>query len=173
MNKKVLTKSLAVVIGISLLGGIPFANAFAWGGDDHHYRGHGGVTVRVGYNSRYNFDRGRFYRRTLFGYVYVPAPVGVVITTLPFGYSTVYYGGTRYYYYNNIYYRDCPTGYVVAPAPAAISSTEVYTLINVPNSNGSYTPVKLVKVDTGYIGPQGEFYQDHPTVEQLRALYGK
>jgi hypothetical protein len=45
--------------------------------------------------------------------------------------------------------------------------------INVPNEKGDFTPVKLVKHDKGYIGPQGEFYADHPTVEQLKALYGK
>ena len=44
--------------------------------------------------------------------------------------------------------------------------------INIPNSNGSYTSVVLVRQDGGYIGPQGEFYPGRPTVEQLRALYG-
>jgi hypothetical protein len=45
--------------------------------------------------------------------------------------------------------------------------------VNVPNSNGSFTPVKLVKYQGGYIGPQGEYYPGNPTVDQLRVLYGK
>jgi hypothetical protein len=45
--------------------------------------------------------------------------------------------------------------------------------INIPNEKGGFTAIKLVKHDKGYIGPQGEFYSDHPTVEQLKALYGK
>ena len=52
------------------------------------------------------------------------------------------------------------------------SSSGVVT-ISIPNANGGYTPVKLTKAQNGYIGPQGEFYGGHPTVEQLRALYGK
>ncbi len=44
--------------------------------------------------------------------------------------------------------------------------------VSVPNSKGGFTAVKLVKRDGGYIGPQGEFYAGHPTVDQLKALYG-
>jgi hypothetical protein len=43
--------------------------------------------------------------------------------------------------------------------------------INVP-SNSGYVPVKLIKKSRGYVGPQGEFYPDHPTIAQLKALYG-
>jgi hypothetical protein len=77
----------------------------------------------------------------------------------------------------------------VAPAvsTAASSATKVQSLntakpvgeaeesftINVPNAKGEFTPVKLVKHDKGFIGPQGEFYPDHPTVDELKVLYGK
>jgi hypothetical protein len=44
--------------------------------------------------------------------------------------------------------------------------------INIPNSKGGFTAVRLVKHKDGYIGPQGEFYAGHPTVDQLKALYG-
>ena len=46
-------------------------------------------------------------------------------------------------------------------------------VINVPNHNGSYTPIALRKSGSGYIGPQGEYYHGNPTVTQLRALYGR
>lgn len=29
-------------------------------------------------------------------------------------------------------------------------------------------PVALTKSNDGYVGPQGEFYQGHPTVEELK-----
>jgi len=44
--------------------------------------------------------------------------------------------------------------------------------INIPNSKGGFTPVKLVKYKDGFIGPQDEFYSNHPTVDELRVLYG-
>lgn len=52
------------------------------------------------------------------------------------------------------------------PMPASV-------VINIPNSNGSYTPVTLWKSFDGYVGPQGEYYPGRPTVEQLKVLYGK
>jgi hypothetical protein len=70
----------------------------------------------------------------------------------------------------------------IAPPPAdtsaAIASvatgqpTDTVT-IHVPNAAGGFTPVKLVRVDNGYIGPQGEFYPNNPTVAELKVLYGK
>jgi hypothetical protein len=45
-------------------------------------------------------------------------------------------------------------------------------IINIPNSRGGYNPVKLVKTEKGYVGPQGELYAENPTVEQLKVLYG-
>lgn len=45
--------------------------------------------------------------------------------------------------------------------------------IYVPNSNGSYTPITLVKHGNGYLGPQGEYYAGNPTVAQLKVLYGR
>jgi hypothetical protein len=44
--------------------------------------------------------------------------------------------------------------------------------INIPNSKGGFTAVRLVKYKDGYIGPQDELYTNHPTVDKLRVLYG-
>jgi hypothetical protein len=109
------------------------------------------------------------------------------VTTIPLGHRTVIVGGATYYYYDNVYYQGYPSGYVVVPAPVAVApavvapavvtpavlpSAETLT-INVPNYNGSYTPVTLVRRGNGYVGPQGEYYPGNPTVEQLKVLYGK
>jgi hypothetical protein len=78
--------------------------------------------------------------------------------------------------------REHETTYVVVPAREATvvaareEADEEYAetlVVNIPNSNGSYTRVVLRKSGNGYIGPQGEFYPTHPTVKQLRVLYGK
>lgn len=53
------------------------------------------------------------------------------------------------------------------------SRNEDALTINIPNADGGYTPVTLNRSKNGYTGPQGEFYPDHPTVEQLRILYGE
>ena len=47
-------------------------------------------------------------------------------------------------------------------------------VINVPNRNGSFTPVTLQPSGNGtYVGPRGEVYPTQPTVDQLKQLYGK
>jgi hypothetical protein len=158
-------------------------------GRDAEYPRRGPEEIFVGHE-QYRYRDGRFYRPIFFGLfeILVDAPpVGAIVTVLPLGYRAIVIGGTTYYYYNDIYYTVCPPGYVVVPAPVvnpnvvAVSpattqpqkvSGETVT-INVPNSNGSYTPVTLIKQKDGYIGPQGEYYSGHPTVDQLRVLYGK
>jgi hypothetical protein len=52
------------------------------------------------------------------------------------------------------------------------STSHDTTTINVPNSKGGFTQVTLVKNKNGYVGPQGEFYDIHPTVDELKLLYG-
>ena len=140
-------------------------------------RSHREVVV-VGHD-RYHYREGRFYRPGWFGFEFAigSAPIGAVIRILPFGYRTIVIRGAPYYYYDDVYYRPCPSGYVVVPAPIVTTTPQAVSsqtiTINVPNSNGSYTPVTLVRRDNGYVGPQGEYYPDNPTVEQLKALYGK
>ena len=44
--------------------------------------------------------------------------------------------------------------------------------VNITNSNGSVTPVRLRKQGVGYVGPRGEYYDKLPTEEQLKPIYG-
>jgi uncharacterized protein YcfJ len=44
--------------------------------------------------------------------------------------------------------------------------------VNITNSNGSITPVVLRKQGVGYVGPRGEYYNNLPTPEQLKPVYG-
>lgn len=122
------------------------------------------------------------------GDVIAAITLGTIIATLPPRYEAVYVGGVTYYYDGVYYYQRYPTGYVVVanPTPVVVPATTVVVpastvstqgvttiIINVPNKDGTFTPVTLIKHKDGYLGPQGEYYQDHPTVEQLKVLYGK
>lgn len=176
INRK---KRVWLVIVLCLIFAFFYSNAFAKV-MDRPRAGHGREVVKIG-RQRYNYHDGRFYKTGWFGLEFalsVP-PIGAVVTTLPFGYRKIAARGTPYFYYENIYYRQAPAGYIVVPAPAAdlavvpAAATGGSVIVNVPNSNGSYTPVKLVKTDNGYVGPQGEYYSGNPSVEQLKAFYGK
>ena len=65
-----------------------------------------------------------------------------------------------------------PAPVVVAQAPSATYSGDTVTL-NVPNSSGGYTAVVLKRSGNGYVGPQGEYYDQVPSTAQLQAMYGK
>lgn len=45
-------------------------------------------------------------------------------------------------------------------------------VVEIHNSNGSITTVKIMKEGSVYIGPKGERYQEMPTEEQLKPIYG-
>lgn len=136
---------------------------------------------------RYRYRHGTFYRQTLFGLTIVHAPVGAVVKTLPKEHKTVVIDGVMYHCYDGVYYKGGPAGYTVVevdPHPNALkiatdnpiteSSIAGVETINIPNKNGSYTPVQLQKLENGtYRGPQGEVYPTHPELGQLQAMYGK
>jgi len=44
--------------------------------------------------------------------------------------------------------------------------------VNIPNAQGGYTAVVIQQSGTGYVGPQGEYYPQFPSVAQLQAMYG-
>ncbi|MFH1209145.1 MAG: DUF6515 family protein [Candidatus Omnitrophota bacterium] len=129
----------------------------------------------------YYYLEGAYYRETPSGYVIVSAPRGAIITSLPERHRVIVYDSTDYYYYNNAYYVKQPAGYtVVTPPPSVVSSNapaieapEKTIVVTVPNPNGSYIPVTLQKYSDGYVGPNGEFYPDYPTIDQLKAMYAK
>jgi uncharacterized protein YcfJ len=45
-------------------------------------------------------------------------------------------------------------------------------IVNIINSNGSVTPVKLTRSGNNYIGPRGEVYDHLPTDTELKPVYG-
>ncbi len=101
-----------------------------------------------------------------------------------FGFQVTIVDGNRYYCRDGAYYRRRLSGYVLVPAdevrriqstsvPGAVGSTRTI-VVNIPNKNGSFTPVTLQQSGNGmYIGPQGEVYPNEPTMEQLQIMYGR
>jgi uncharacterized protein YcfJ len=45
-------------------------------------------------------------------------------------------------------------------------------LINIRNSNGSTSTVRVTRSGVGYIGPRGEYYDHLPTEAELKPVYG-
>ena len=47
-----------------------------------------------------------------------------------------------------------------------------YVTVNMTNSNGSISQVRLKRYGVGYLGTRGEYYPKLPTEDQLRPVYG-
>jgi YMGG-like Gly-zipper len=70
-----------------------------------------------------------------------------------------------------------PPEQVIVTQPAQVVPSTTYSgdtvTVNVTNSNGGYTSVVLKRSGNGYVGPQGEYYDQVPTTAQLQAMYGR
>ena len=70
-----------------------------------------------------------------------------------------------------------PVQPVVVAQTASVVPTTTYSgdtvTVNVTNLSGGYTAVVLKRSGNGYIGPQGEFYNEVPSTAQLQAMYGQ
>jgi hypothetical protein len=179
MEKKMIR--MPVVIVLCLMIGLCSSDVFAWrGGNGGGHGDHGDHFYR----------NGNWYKHGWFGFdvVVTALMIGALVEGLPPRHTTVVVGGVPYYYSDNVYYRPYPGGYVVVPAPVMTQPIVVAPApiivqaqgqpinaqtVNIPNSKGGYTAVTLQKSGNGYIGPQGEYYSENPTVEQLKTLYGK
>lgn len=160
---------------------------------DRHYPTFGKVVFELpgGYVSivfggkRYQYCDGVYYSRISNEYVVVAPPIGVKVRELPPEHQELIIDGNQYYVSKGVYYKYTSRGYQVIPQPdeAVIEAAKVYPdgqimdqddlfTVNIPNARGGYTVVTLKRSEEGYIGPQGEFYPEFPSVEQLKAMYG-
>jgi hypothetical protein len=73
-----------------------------------------------------------------------------------------------------VVYVAQPAQVVYQPAPVQMEYVQqpVSMIINVQNSNGSMTPVTLRQIGNQWVGPRGEYYDNLPTIGQLRPIYG-
>ena len=96
--------------------------------------------------------------------------------SLTFRFSTwpkVYYAPSYYVRPAYVAAPYEPVVYQSVPTAVATATTNGYFTINVPNNRGGYTSVDLKRIETGFLGPQGEFYAEFPRVSQLQAIYGR
>lgn len=56
--------------------------------------------------------------------------------------------------------------------PKRKDEEEREVVVQIPNDNGSLTPVVLKREGGSYVGPNGEYYKRLPTAEQLKPVYG-
>jgi hypothetical protein len=193
MNRITIKNKIPLVITCLLMCLLSGAHVMA---RDHDRGGfHGGSFHGGGYHGWGFHDRGwgrGFYHGPFWG--------GFYLGSSWFWGPTIVVEDVPYYYYGGEYYttRDGETFVAATPPPAkptvtpapktpaaapasAPAKVEEKTTqepgdtvsINVPNASGGYTPVKLIKKDNGYVGPQGEYYKGNPTVAELKTLYGK
>jgi len=196
-----LVKSLRLIAVVVLVGtlalALPYTDALAQqrGGGGRGEIGRNSGGRNFGGGGRHYYRNGGWYKHGWLGFdIAVGAlAIGAIIDSLPPRHNTVVVAGTPYYYSENYYYSPYQYGgYVVVPppvlaqpavvmpqqavynaSPMAQPQTQDVSTINIPNSRGGYTAVTLRRAGTGYVGPQGEYYSDNPTVEQLKVLYGK
>ena len=127
MLKQVLKFKTALIfsIGLSLL--VPCA--FAQGHNDSHNGGNRSSAAHArgnargnGRGSRHYYHNGNWNRNGWFGWG-VQAPIytdGVLVASLPPGYTTVLVGGNTYYYGNDTYFRQMSAGgFAVVTVPIA------------------------------------------------------
>ena len=62
------------------------------------------------------------------------------------------------------------TMFFLIPFQSSFAGYDDFT-VNVPNAQGGYTAIVIKKSGDGYIGPQGEYYAQFPSVAQLQAMY--
>jgi hypothetical protein len=134
-----------------------------------------GYTTFVIGADRYYYYNGVYFRPYADGYVIVSPPSETATTAAPAASAqtgsqaqapATAGSGTEA--------KSLPSAPVTSPAATGqqkSASADTVT-VGVPNSKGGFSSVKLIKHKEGYLGPQGEFYAGHPTVDQLRALYG-
>jgi hypothetical protein len=107
-----------------------------------------------------------------------------VVEAIPAGYQVVIVNGVTYYTINNVFYQYTPQGYVVVAPPVvnvASAAPVIQIPVNVeqsftvyvPDARGGYTPVLIRRSGNGFIGPQGEFYPEFPTIAQLKVMYSR
>jgi len=72
-----------------------------------------------------------------------------------------------------VYEEPAPAVVAQPSAPPSVSYSGDTATVNVPNASGGYTAVVLKRSGNGYLGPQGEYYDQIPSTEQLQAMYGR
>ena len=123
MLKEILSFRTALMLSLGLALICP--GAFAQGHQERHNGGNNGSTLnrgsvdhgqsrgqRGGHGNRHYYHNGNWNRNGWYGWG-TSIPVftdGVLVASLPPGYTTVVVGGNSYFYGNDMYFRQMPSG---------------------------------------------------------------
>ena len=102
------------------------------------------------YRRDYYYPRSGKYYRPYWRDSYYPGPR--MVRRLPYGYMTVWFGGSPYFVYNSVYYRSVPSGYVVVNRPQeTVVVREAPTPVKAyePSSGSVLVTVSTLNVRTG------------------------
>ena len=133
----------------------------------------------------YHYHKGAYYLKDRHIYNVVSAPIGACITRLPHGYQKIYVDGVPYYTYNDVHYKHTRNGYEVINKPYSVhaKNTQVGSehqnigmensiTLSVRNKEGGLVSITVRPSGNGYVGPQGEYYDEFPKIEHLKLIYG-
>jgi len=144
----------------------------------------GFIKISVG-GKKFHYRDGSFYHKHHRHYTAVAAPIGACIAHLPYGFQNFYVDGILYYTYNDVYYKHTPDGYEVIQKPYS-KHAEKYKVrsnhrhgesedsitLNIRKKGGGYISIIVKPSGNGYVGPQGEYYDQFPKIEHLKLIYG-
>ncbi len=116
--------------------------------------------IPVGYNVGYNAD-----------YNAGTPSIGDFVDRLPAGYLAVIINKVTYAVYQDVFYKQVFSEYQVVD-PFTLVFNRSFS-IGILNSGGTYTQIQMNTVVNGFIGPQGEFYSQFPSIQQLQAMYAR
>lgn len=149
-------------------------------------------------NQNYYYQSGYFYSPADNNEaVIVNPPYGMHIQHIPVGCTKYEAHGKTFYIYNNISYIASPNGgYTIVETPPTAPkmheeqgyaksdpANNIYNeykfksaddlSVKIPNGDGTFTLVPMEKTEKGYKGPKGEIYENFPSIDDLKATYGK
>lgn len=106
---------------------------------------------------QYHYDNGVYYEeQSSGGYKVVPAPVGVTVSSIPSGYTTINVDGTEYYYYGGAFYTKVSKSYTVVAPPVGATVTKLPEGATEKTVDGQ----KYMVYDNTYYQPTSENGQD-------------
>jgi hypothetical protein len=101
---------------------------------------------------------------------YVTPSVGSLVDSLPEDHSSVIINGLTYAVYQDVFYLQTTSRYQVID-PSTLAPNSGSFTIDLINTDGQDTQIQMQAQYNGYIGPQGEFYPQFPSIQQLQAMY--
>lgn len=175
MNK--IMKLSGVMVSVMLAGSVTMAGPCDGRGGGRGWNDHS--DYRPSHSSNYRgYDRDRHG-----GYYHddhVSLAAGLFGLAVVAAVATVAFQAEPVYVEQQVIYTPSPPPVVYVRPQTVVVQQPIYyeppqpltMILNVQNSNGSMTPVTMRQIGAQWVGPKGEYYDNLPTIGQLRPIYG-